>query len=116
MTTFQMIIVGLGALIGGSVLWEQIKGLLLKISKKVKEVKEVRKPDDYLVKNDHSDICSTDSLCSVVSCWEDLRDQLANRGLSDAVKELDKIFPLFIPAKEPVNTVIGPSSVGVHNE
>lgn len=107
MTTFQMIIVGLGALIGGSVLWEQIKGLLLKISKKVKEV---RKPDDYLVKNDHSDICSTDSLCSVVSCWEDLRDQLANRGLSDAVKELDKIFPLFIPAKEPAE------SVGVHNE
>lgn len=104
MTTFQMIIVGLGVLLGGSTFWGQIRGILPKI---LKQVKDAKKEDDIVPtseKNDHPEVCSKDSLCTVVSCWEDLRNQLVNRGLTEAISELDKIFPLFVVMDEPVQS------------
>ncbi len=94
MTAFQMIIVGLGVLLGGSTFWGQIKGISPKILKRVKDEKKEDVPTSE--KNDHPEVCPEDSLCTVVSRWEDLRNQLVNRGLTEAISELDKIFPLFV--------------------
>jgi hypothetical protein len=89
MTTFQMILLALGALLGVSAFWDQIKNF---ISKPTKEADApTPAPSDH--RHDPKD-----SLAEVVVCWEHLQDELKQRGLNKAAAELTKIFPLFIDA------------------
>lgn len=89
MTTFQMIVVALGALLGVSAFWDQIKNVIPNFTKKA---------DDTPAPSDHEHDDKNDSLAEVVVCWEHLQDELKVRGLHKAAAELTKIFPLFIEA------------------
>ena len=105
MTTFQMIMLGLGALLGASTFWEQIKGgvsAIFKGSPKVDPTVEVSVSPIYK----HSR-CKEDSLCHVIMCWETLKNELEDRGLTTAVNELNKIFPLFAPTPSEGNPQTG---------
>ena len=79
MSTFQMIMLAVGVLVGVSTYWSQIKTL-----------KHPKEPD-------HRNY-PLDSLAEVVVCWEHLQDELKKRGLDKAAAELTTIFQLFIEA------------------
>ena len=103
MSPFQMIMLALGVLLGVSTYWEQIKSLLTKPSKVDPDPtpEDPKKPDHR-----HDPL---DSLAEVVVCWENLQDELKERGLHKAAAELTAIFPLFIDAvkEEDVNPQSG---------
>lgn len=89
MTTFQMVLLALGALLGVSAFWDQIKNVIPSFTKKA---------DDTPAPSDHEHSNDKDSLAEVVVCWEHLQDELKDRGLHQAAAELTKIFPLFVQA------------------
>lgn len=88
MTTFQMLLLVLGAVLGVSAFWGQIKAIIPKFTKGA---------DKSVEPSDH-EYDTKDSLAEVVVCWEYLQDELKERGLNKAAAELTKIFPLFIDA------------------
>ena len=86
MNAFQItMLVGAG-LLALSVFWPQMKNVFSSL--KVKEVKpyvpnEVRTKDSSLVE--------------IIRCWEHLKVSCEKAGLDEAGRELDEIFPLFLP-------------------
>ncbi len=118
MSTFQMIMLGLAALVGGSTVWPQIKVMLSKLATTAKPAAPKIVPPVSVIEDNggHKHECDDDSLCSLVVCWESLRDELHERGLYQAEAEVDKIFPLFVkespvpsPAPAPAPTPVDPS-------
>ena len=97
MSPFQMIMLALGVLLGVSTYWEQIKSLLTKPSKVDPDpTPEDATPEDPKKPDHRHDPLG--SLAEVVVCWENLQDELKERGLHKAAAELTAIFPLFIDA------------------
>ena len=107
MSPFQMIMLALGVLLGVSTYWEQIKSLLTKPSKVDPDptpedptpedpTPEDPTPEDPKKPDHRHDPLG--SLAEVVVCWENLQDELKERGLHKAAAELTAIFPLFIDA------------------
>ena len=88
MNAFQItMLVGAG-LLTISVFWEQIKGLGSNLKPSVKP---------YIP----SDVPSKDSsLVEIIRCWEHLKVSCKKANLMEACKELDEIFPLFLPRDE----------------
>jgi len=89
MTTFQIIIIGIGLLLGVGSFGGDIKSIfssILSFFKKDEDVPE-------LVESEQ------DSLAELVLCWERLQRELDRRGLDEASSELVKIFPMFIQEK-----------------
>ena len=102
MSPFQMIMLALGVLLGVSTYWEQIKSLLTKPSKVDPDpTPEDATPEDPKKPDHRHD--PLDSLAEVIVCWENLQDELKERGLHKAAAELTAIFPLFIDAVKEEN-------------
>jgi len=88
MTTFQIIIIGIGLLLGIGSFGGDIKSIfssILSFFKKDEDVPEI--------------VSDKDSLAELVLCWERLQRELNRRGLDEASSELVKIFPMFIQEK-----------------
>lgn len=92
MNTFQMVVVGLGGLLGVSVFWDKIKTFIPTFKKKDVD------PDDK-DPVPHHDLVEG-SLADIVACWDNLHDEMKKRGLNKAAAELTKIFPLLIQKTE----------------
>jgi len=106
MTTFQIIMVSLGGLIGLSAFWENIKDGLKNIKDKIpkRPTVPVKPVVDHI---DHLDSVKCDvKLIDVVRCWEHLRCLCEESNLQQASTELDKIFPLLVIEKEDKPDVI----------
>lgn len=89
MNTFQIIMLVGAALLALSVFWPQAKDVLSNIkSKSVKPYvpSEVRTKDSSLVE--------------IIRCWEHLKVSCEKANLNEACRELDEIFPLFLPKKD----------------
>tara|TARA_A100001515_G_scaffold134374_1_gene124327 strand:+ start:3024 stop:3311 length:288 start_codon:yes stop_codon:yes gene_type:complete len=91
MNTFQIVMLVGAALLALSVLWPQAKDFFSKIKSKSKSVKpyvpsEVRAKDSSLVE--------------IIRCWEHLKVSCEKANLNTACKELDEIFPLFLPKND----------------
>lgn len=94
MTTFQIIMVSLGALLGVSAFWDQIKTAVSSGVDKVKPKSvEPESPD-------HECVTCDIRLVDVVRCWEHLRCMCEENDLDKAKAELDKIFPLLVVESE----------------
>jgi len=88
MNAFQItMLVGAG-LLALSVFWEKIKGLADNFKPSVKPYV----PSDSTSKDS--------SLVEIIRCWEHLKVSCQKANLSEACKELDEIFPLFVPEPE----------------
>jgi hypothetical protein len=96
MNTFQMVVVGLGGLLGVSVFWGKIKDASMKLFTKKKKGDDVAPDGD----GPHPHEPAGNSLAGVVLCWEELQRELKKRGLNKAAEELINIFPLFIERVE----------------
>jgi hypothetical protein len=81
MSTFQLVMLGLGVLLGVGAFWDTIKSWKSKQSVDVEN---------------HKHDSDKDSLCDVIICWENLNKELKSRGLKKASDELQKIFPLLV--------------------
>ena len=88
MTAFQIIVIGLGVLLGVGTFGGDLKSILSSI---LNFFKDKTTPDAPEVKTENS-------LSEVVICWERLQGELKERGLNKAALELSKIFPLFVEA------------------
>lgn len=86
-------IAGLFAL---SAFWDHIRAILVKAVTPPKPVPRIDPPAVIVDNGGHKHECDEDSLCSLVVCWETLRDELHERGLYQAEEEVEKIFPLFV--------------------
>lgn len=99
MNTFQIVVLGLAAILGGSVFWDQISAFLGGLTKP----KPTPGPE-MLGKED------AESLSSLIVLWENLRDELGKRGLNKAKNEVQKVFPLFVEEKASPSTPVTPPS------
>ena len=79
MNNFQIAMLVGAALLGRNVFWPQIKSLfsLVKLKPRVEKG-------------------GTTELVEIITCWENLRSNCKESGLTQASQELDKIFPLFV--------------------
>lgn len=79
MNNFQIAMLVGAALLGLNVFWPQIKSLfsLVKLKPRVEKG-------------------GTTDLVEIITCWENLRSNCKESGLTQASQELDKIFPLFV--------------------
>ena len=95
MTVFQMVVVGLGVVLGGSVLWGEIpKGFFKKKQPSNKPEPSIEKEVE---KESSVDNVSTISeLTQMVIVWENLMSQCKKNNLMQAYNELEKIFPLLV--------------------
>lgn len=101
MTTFQMIVAGIGVLLLAPLtgeFWGKIKAFGKKAVKKTSDDTNPYKPKT----DSNHDPTDVESLAGLVLCWESLLDELKKRGLNEASTELMKIFPMFIK-DEPKN-------------
>jgi len=89
MTAFQMIVIGLGVLLGIGTFGGDLKSILASILNFFKKDKAAPDAPEAETEN---------SLAEVVICWERLQEELKGRGLNKAASELSKIFPLFVEA------------------
>jgi hypothetical protein len=96
MTTFQIVMVALGSLLGVSAFWDSIKPLLKSGVDKVKPKPKPVEPESPVHECDTCDI----RLVDVVRCWEHLRCMCEEQNLDKAKAELDKIFPLLVVESE----------------
>ena len=88
MNTFQIIVMSLAAILVVSTFWDKIFSTFKTATKpKVKPFTPV---------DDHAAIKSS-SLVEIVRCWEHLKTSCEKHKLDQACRELDKIFPLFVP-------------------
>ena len=80
-------LVGAG-LLALSVFWGKIKEVFSNMKPSVKPYvpNEVNSKDSSLVE--------------IIRCWEHLKVSCQKASLSEACKELDEIFPLFLPKKD----------------
>lgn len=94
MTTFQIVMVALGSLLGVSAFWDKIKPLVASGVEKVKP-KPVE-PESPVIECETCDV----RLVDIVKCWEHLRCMCEENNLDKAKVELDKIFPLLVVESE----------------
>ena len=87
MNTFQIVMLVWAALLALSVLWPQAKAFFSK-SKSVKPYV----PSEVSAKDS--------SLVEIIRCWEHLKVSCEKANLNTACKELDEIFPLFLPKND----------------
>lgn len=105
MTQFQMLMIGLGAIMAVSAFWDQIIALIPKPTQTVRTDNPPKRTDslpETTVKKDPcecNDLCITD-LTEIVRLWENLRSQCEDYNLQEAVTELDKIFPLLVKVQK----------------
>lgn len=103
MTQFQMLMIGLGAIIAVSAFWEQIVALIPKPSVKMdKAPQRTDSSSETKVKKDPCechDLCVTD-LTEIVRLWENLKSQCEDHNLNEAAAELDKMFPLLVKVQK----------------
>lgn len=85
MSTAQIILLGLGAIIILSSF--DFSSLLNKIEKKVKETEVINPP---II------ITRKDNLVEIVQKWQVLKDACEESNLAEAVIKLDEIFPMLI--------------------
>lgn len=100
MTQFQMLMLGLGAVIVASAFWDQILGFVKKITTKKDTTPNESNPTGK--KKDPcecNDLCVTD-LTEIVGLWETLKSQCEEHKLQDAAIELEKIFPLLVKVQK----------------
>lgn len=83
MNPFQIAMIGLAAVLVLSVIWTPLKELIKNLLSVIKPLKKTESYDDS-------------SLVEIIGCWENLKQNCDDRGLSKASLELDKIFPLFV--------------------
>ncbi len=104
MTVFQMVVVGLGVVLGGSVLWGEIpKGFFKKKQPSNKPEPSIEKEVE---KESSVDNVSTISeLTQMVIVWENLMSQCKKNNLMQAYNELEKIFPLLVKVDK-IQTVV----------
>lgn len=106
MTNFQLVMVGLGALLGVSAFWPQIKEFLDgRLSKpdspETNPVQPSSPEKPVTIKPECPEIpkcpdgCPI-SLAYVVSRWEELKEMCEELNLDAAATELDKLFPLLV--------------------
>ena len=95
MTVFQMVVVGLGVVLGGSVVWGEIpKGFFKKKQPSNKPEPSIEKEVE---KESSVDNVSTISeLTQMVIVWENLMSQCKKNNSMQAYNELEKIFPLLV--------------------
>ena len=104
MTVFQMVVVGLGVVLGGSVLWGEIPKDFFK--KKQPSNKPEPSIEKEVEKESSVDNVSTISeLTQMVIVWENLMSQCKKNNLMQAYNELEKIFPLLVKVDK-IQTVV----------
>ena len=99
MTVFQMVVVGLGVVLGGSVLWGEIpKGFFKKKQPSNKPEPSIEKDVQPEVKKESSvdNVDGLTELTQMVIAWENLASQCKKNNLIQAFNELEKIFPLLV--------------------
>jgi len=99
MTTFQIVMVTLGGLLGVSAFWDNIKAAIgsIKLPKGPTIVDEVEKIDG------HKDCPKCDEeweLVETVSQWQHLVVMCDAQGLFEAKAKLEEIFPLLVKKGE----------------
>ena len=85
MNAFQIAMLTGAGLLALSVFWEKIKGFIGSFKTSVKPYV----PSDNPSKDS--------SLVEIIRCWEHLKVSCQKANLTEACKELDEIFPLFLP-------------------
>jgi hypothetical protein len=89
MNTFQWIMIGVAAVIVAPVIWKKLVSL-------IPEREEIINPKPLPQPKDEK----CDGLVAVVERWDNLKQCCANQGMTKAVEELQKIFPLFVDNDE----------------
>jgi len=107
MTVFQMVVVGLGVVLGGSVLWGEIpKGFFKRKQPSNKPEpsieKDVEKEVEQEVEKESSvdNVSTISELTQMVIVWEKLMSQCKKNNLMQAYNELEKIFPLLVKVEQ----------------
>lgn len=94
MTTFQIVMVALGGLLGVSAFWDKIKAAAGKIKLPEKPIiKEVEKIDPI---DPDKDFIEKSELVDVVEQWQTLVEMCEAQDLHKAKSKLEEIFPLFV--------------------
>jgi hypothetical protein len=99
MTVFQMVVVGLGVVLGGSVIWGEIpKGFFKRKQPSNKPEPSIEKDVEQEVKKESSvdNVSTISELTQMVIVWENLISQCKKNKLMQACNELEKIFPLLV--------------------
>jgi hypothetical protein len=113
MTQFQMLMIGLGAIIVVSAFWDQIVSFIPKLTIKKEEAPpRMDSSSETKVKKDPcecTDLCITE-LTQIVVLWENLLSQCEQHNLQEAKVELEKIFPLLVKVQKP--TPVAPKTEG----
>lgn len=114
MTQFQMLMLGLGAVIAISAFWDQILSFVSKQTAKKEEApKRTDSSPEVKIKKDDpcecTDLCITD-LTQIVILWENLLSQCDQHNLQEAKAELEKIFPLLVKVQKPAQ--VAPKTEG----
>ena len=108
MTVFQMVVVGLGVVLGGSVLWGEIpKDFFKKKQPSNKPEPSIEKDVQPEVKKESSvdNVDGLTELTQMVIAWENLAAQCKKNNLIQAFNELEKIFPLLVKVDK-IQTVV----------
>ena len=94
MNSFQIIMLGIVAVLMVSVFWDKILEL---VSSFQPTEPKIDSPDELIIDQLVEVSSSKDStLVDIIRCWEQLKVGCDKANLKEACSELDKIFPLFV--------------------
>jgi hypothetical protein len=103
MTVFQMVVVGLGVVLGGSVIWGEIpKDFFKRKQPSSKPEPSIEKDVEQEVEKESSvdNVSTISELTQMVIVWENLMSQCKKNNLMQAYNELEKIFPLLVKVEQ----------------
>jgi len=103
MTVFQMVVVGLGVVLGGSVILGEIpKGFFKRKQPSNKPEPSIEKEVEQEVEKESSvdNVSTISELTQMVIVWEKLMSQCKKNNLMQAYNELEKIFPLLVKVEQ----------------
>lgn len=86
MNTFQWIMIGIAAVLVVPIIWKKITSSI------------ISEPEEIVGPRISDEQC--EGLVSVVKRWDALKQCCVRQGMTKAVEELQKIFPLFVETDE----------------
>ena len=96
MTTFQIIMFALAAVLVMSTFWDKISEWFANFNNSPKPAPQPA-PRPVPVEPDYPPRDEPATLLDIVSCWENLKHLVDSRkNLTEAAEQLDAIFPLFV--------------------
>ena len=89
METYQIVLLVLAGVIGVSMLWDKIKGVVSTDSRRNKE----EDSEEYIPVTD-------DEFIKILKSWSFFKSRCEEAGLEEVVKRLYEIFPLLVVAEQ----------------